>query len=206
MPAVRSIRTETGTAAPRQGRAGPTYQVIPQYLHDPHVWQIDFRVSKITRAARRPSDRRRAGLLLTPNCQGPPALCRHTELRQNRPTLASVSKRWSLLDGMSVIVVGSFYGTNPINTSHHGLSPRYPMRLLFRLQRPESLCRRFGRDLSVGILAPPPCPAAGPEWSHHPGPDPSRPPCRGGPRAEIRHVHQPPAVQGHGRFRGLPSC
>ena len=52
-------------------------------------------------------------------------------LRQNRPTLASVSGRWSLLDGMSAIVVGSFYGTNSTNTFDHGLSARYPMRLLF---------------------------------------------------------------------------
>jgi len=32
---------------------------------------------------------------------------------------------------MSAIEVGSFYGTSPINTCHHGLSPLYPMRLLF---------------------------------------------------------------------------
>ncbi|MGZ3301215.1 MAG: hypothetical protein ACXWO3_10115 [Isosphaeraceae bacterium] len=32
---------------------------------------------------------------------------------------------------MSAIVVGSFYGTNSTNTFDHGLSARYPMRLLF---------------------------------------------------------------------------
>src|SRR5208337_2141374 len=49
------------------------------HLHNPHIRRIDFRVSKITRAARRPSVWRRAGPLLTPNCQRPSALSRHTE-------------------------------------------------------------------------------------------------------------------------------
>ena len=35
------------------------------------------------------------------------------------------------------------------------------------------LPRRLGRDLPVGILPPPPCPAAGRGWSGHPGPDPA---------------------------------
>src|SRR5271157_2114649 len=34
-------------------------------------------------------------------------------LRQDRPTLASVSGKWSLLDGMSAIVVGSFCRNQP---------------------------------------------------------------------------------------------
>ena len=49
------ILSEPGSAAPRQGRARPTYQAIPQHLHDPHIRQIDFRVPKKTRATRRPS-------------------------------------------------------------------------------------------------------------------------------------------------------
>ena len=49
------IHSEPGSAAPRQGRARPTYQAIPQHLHDPHIRQIDFRVPKKTRATRRPS-------------------------------------------------------------------------------------------------------------------------------------------------------
>jgi len=70
--------------------------------------------------------------------------------------------------------------------------------------------RRAFADVSAVIfpseLPPPPCPAAGPGQPGHPRPDPARPPCRRGPRAEIRHVHQPPTVQGHGRLtRGSPS-
>ena len=56
-------------------------------------------------------------------------------------------------------------------------------------KRSRGLCRRLGRDLPVGILPSPPCPAAGPGRSGHPRPDPVRPHRRGGPRAEIRHVH-----------------
>ena len=47
-------------------------------------------------------------------------------LRQKCPSLASVSGKWSLLDGMSAIATGSFAGTNPINSSHRDLSRRYP--------------------------------------------------------------------------------
>ena len=48
-------------------------------------------------------------------------------------------------------------------------------------KRSQGLCRRLGRNLSVGILPSPPCPAAGPGWSGHPRPDPVRPHRRGGP-------------------------
>jgi len=44
-----------------------------------------------------------------------------------------------------------------------------------RLQGSQGLCRRLNPDLSVGILAPPPCPAAGPGRPCHPRPDPARP-------------------------------
>ncbi len=52
--AVQSIRGEPGSAANRQAFASPYYLAIPQELHDPHFRQIDFRMSKNTRAARRP--------------------------------------------------------------------------------------------------------------------------------------------------------
>jgi len=53
----------------------------------------------------------------------PSALSRLLSLRQNRPTLVSVSGRWSLLDGMSAIVAGSFHGANPMNSPAPSRSP-----------------------------------------------------------------------------------
>jgi len=52
--AVQSIRGEPGSAANRQAFACPYYLAIPQDLHDPQIKRVGFRVSKNTRAARRP--------------------------------------------------------------------------------------------------------------------------------------------------------
>jgi len=53
--AVQSIRGEPGSAANRQSFASPYYLAIPQDLHDPQINRVGCRVSKNTRAARRPS-------------------------------------------------------------------------------------------------------------------------------------------------------
>src|SRR5271157_1231475 len=209
-------------------------------------------------------------------------------LRQHCPTLAGVSGKWSLVDGMSATATGSFLAeptdqaifSRPFSPVSHApallLDPLLPgpyqrrrlvharaarfarpagvgdlpqagraglrpvparraadlrrssgqpradaasatagdcRRLAPAQVRPErtegerqqkrsqGLCRRLGRDAPVGILPTPPCPAAGPGRSGHPRPDPARSHRRRGSRAEIRHVYQPPAVQGHGGLR-----
>ena len=122
--AVQSIGGEPDRAANHQALASPYYLAIPQDLHDPHIKQIDLRVSKNTRAARRPfasaARRPESQQIFKEHPHCPDIL----SLRQNRPTLASVSGRWSLLDGTSAIVVGSFCRNQPPqNFSSRRFSP-----------------------------------------------------------------------------------
>ena len=118
--AARSIRDEPGSAANRQAFASPSYLAFPQGLYNPHIRQIGFRVSK----NRRRAPPFRFGEMRAcfshrivndhPHC--PDIL----SLRQKCPSLASVSGKWSLLDGMSAIATGSFRR----NQSHQYFSSR----------------------------------------------------------------------------------
>jgi len=124
--AVQSIRGEPGSAKNRQALASPYYPAIPQDLHDPQIRQIDFRVSKNTRHAppfRFGGARARISQRIFKDHPHYPDIL---SLRQDCPSLASVSGTCSLLNGIRAIATGSFCRNQPINTSHHGLSPRYP--------------------------------------------------------------------------------
>jgi len=113
----------------RQAFASPHYLAIPRDLRYRQIKRVGFVMSKNTHARLAPPFRLGGARACFshriikdhPHC--PDIL----SLRQNRPTLANVSGRWSLLDGMSAIVAGSFYGANPMN------SPS-PARLPSRMQ------------------------------------------------------------------------
>ena len=107
--AVRSIRGEPGRSANRQAFPSSPYPALSQDLRDPHIRQAGFRVSKTTHSARRLSAWGGARACVLHRIAKDSA---HDSdilsLRHDCPTLAGVSGKWSLLDGISAMATGWF--------------------------------------------------------------------------------------------------
>ena len=104
-------------AANRQAFASLSYLVDPQALHNRHIGRQGFLVSKNTHP--RPAFRRgrHAAVLSHRIAKDAPDDPDILSLRHDCPTLAGVSGKWSLLDGMSTIATGSFLA-EPARSRH----------------------------------------------------------------------------------------
>jgi len=89
--AVQSIRGELGSAANRQAFASPYYLVIPQDLHDPQIKRVGFRVTQNTHRA--PPFRFGGARACFSHriAKDPPHYPDMLSLRQDCPSLATVS-------------------------------------------------------------------------------------------------------------------
>gem|GEM_PF-3985911 len=153
--AARSIRGEPSSAANRQAFASPSYLAFPQGLRNPHIGQIDFRVSKNRRRAPPFRFGNARACFSHRNVKDSPHCPDIRSLRQKCPRLASVSGKWSLLDGMSAIATGSFcrnqsnqyLASRPFSPVSHAPALRLDPLLPGPLQRRGLAHARAARDL-----------------------------------------------------------